>query len=113
MPQYAVAFAAGVLLTLYGNQLVDPFWSAFAPLLILLACFNRSCRLLGIAGAAMLWSNACFYHQLQFRLDQDFDNRPARILVQVSDLPVVAGGRIRLESRVLAGKGNIVTGNDR
>ncbi len=101
MPQYAAAFAAGVLATLYGNNLADPLWSAFSPLLLLLARYNGSCRLVLIAAAGLLWSNACFYHQLQFRLADEFDNRPARVQVRIGDLPTVANGRVRLEAEVL------------
>lgn len=101
MPQYAAAFAVGVLLTLYGNDLADPLWSAFAPLLLLLVRYDKSRRLVLIAAAGLLWSNAYFVHQLQFRLAADFDNRPARIQVRISDLPTVTNGRLRLEAEVL------------
>ena len=37
MPPFAVTVAAGALVGLYGNQLIDPLWSAYAPLLLLLA----------------------------------------------------------------------------
>ncbi len=102
MPPLAAMVAAGVLFSLYGNQPLDPHWSAYAPLLLMLAYFDPGRRLLLVAVAAALWSDAFFSYQLQQRLAPADDNRLARVVVEIVDLPRVGNGRIGLEVEVLS-----------
>jgi hypothetical protein len=68
MPQLAVAILLGSLSAFYGNELPDRFWSAIAPLLLLLCCYCPGHRFLLLAAAAYLWSSALFHHHLDHRL---------------------------------------------
>ena len=96
MPQYALAVLAGALLAFYGNQLQDSFWSAYLPLLLLLARYSPRYRCLCLAAASLLWSSTMLYWQLDHRLHIDFDNRVVRLSAQVADLPRVGDGRVSL-----------------
>ncbi len=96
MPQYALAMLFGALLAFYGNQLPDPFWSAYLPLLLLLARFCPRYRLLCLLGASFLWCTTVMHHHLSQRLHSDFDNRTVLLTAEIADLPRVNGERISL-----------------
>ena len=99
MPQSAIAILSGTLLAWYGNDLPDPLWTACLPLLLLTGAANPACRCLSLAAAAYLWSAAVFQHNLEYRLDESYDNRVTRLRGIVADLPVALPGRLRIELR--------------
>lgn len=96
MPLYALAILCGSLLSFYGGELPDPFWSALVPLLLLLAIYNRVYRFSLIAVAACLWSSALLHHHLQHRLIASYDHKVTRVKAIVADMPEIDSGRIRL-----------------
>ena len=96
MPQLAVAILLGSLSAFYGNELPDRFWSAIAPLLLLLCCYCPGHRFLLLAAAAYLWSSALFHHHLDHRLINSYDHQLTSVSGVVADLPEVQTGRIRL-----------------
>ena len=96
MPQLAVAILLGSLSAFYGNELPDRFWSAFAPILLLLCFFCPGYRFLLLAAAAYLWSAALFHHHLDHRLVENYDFRVTTVSGVVADLPELRSGRIRL-----------------
>lgn len=97
MPQHAVAIMLGSLLAYYGNELPDRYWSAYAPILLLLCRYNPPYRLLLLAGAAYLWSSALLHYHLDHRLIEAFDQRFTRLQAVVADIPEVDAGRVRLD----------------
>jgi competence protein ComEC len=96
MPQLAVAIVLGSLLAFYGNELPDQFWTAFAPILLLLACYCRVYRPLLLAAAVYLWSSGLFHYHLDHRLIDAYDHQLTSLRGVVSGLPEVKQGRIRL-----------------
>ena len=96
MPQLAVAILLGSLTAFYGNELPDRFWSAFAPMLLLLCFYCPGYRFLLLAAAVYLWSAALFNHHLDHRLIDSYDYQRTAVSGVVADLPEVQPGRIRL-----------------
>ena len=96
MPQLAVAILLGSLSAFYGNELPDRFWSAFAPIPLLLCFYCPGYRFLLLAAAAYLWSAALFHHHLDHRLVENHDFRVTIVSGVVADLPEVQPERIRL-----------------
>lgn len=87
MPQSALAVLIGALLAFYGNQLQDPLWCAYLPLLLLLARYSPRYRWLCLLAASLLWSSALLHWQIGHRLEAGFDNRVVTLSGQVADLP--------------------------
>jgi competence protein ComEC len=86
----------GALLALYGNRLPDPFWSAYAPALLLLACCNSRYRFVFLLAAAFLWSSALLHHHLSHRLLDSFDNRILLLSGVIADIPQLYPDRVSL-----------------
>ena len=96
MPQHALAIVLGSLVALYGNELPDPYWSAFMPLAVLLFFYCPTYRFVLLLAAAHLWSSAVFHYHLEHRLDSGYDNQVALISGIVADIPRLGQGRISL-----------------
>ena len=96
MPQHALAILVGALLAFYGNRLPDPFWSAYAPALLLLACCHSRYRFLLLLAAAFLWSSALLHHHLSHRLLDSFDNRNLLLSGVIADIPQLYPDRVSL-----------------
>jgi competence protein ComEC len=96
MPQFALAILLGALFAFYGNQLQDPFWSAYAPLLLLLARFNRRYRQLCLLVFGVLWSSAVLHEQISHRLQAEYDNQQLLVSGIIADIPQVRERRISL-----------------
>jgi competence protein ComEC len=96
MPQYALAILVGALLAFYANRLPDPFWSAYAPLLPLLAICLRRYRFILLLAFAFLWSSALLHDHLSHRLPASFDNRSLLLSGVIADIPRVYPGRVSL-----------------
>jgi competence protein ComEC len=96
MPQIALAILLGALLAFYGNQLQDPFWASFAPLLLLLARCNPKYRFVALLAAGMLWSGSLMQLHLSHRLVDDFDNRILLLNGVIADIPQLRHDRISL-----------------
>lgn len=96
MPQLAVAILLGSLSAFYGNDLPDRFWSAFAPILLLLCFYCPGYRFLLLAAAVYLWSCALFHYHLDHRLIDSYDHQLTSLSGVVADLPEIEPGRIRL-----------------
>jgi len=96
MPQIALAILLGALFAFYGNQLQDPFWTSFLPLLLLLARCNPKCRFVALIAASVLWSSAILQLQLSHRLIDDFDNRIVLLSGVIADIPQLHEDRVSL-----------------
>ncbi len=96
MPQIALAILLGALLAFYGNQLQDPFWASFAPLLLLLARCNPKYRFVALLAAGMLWSGCVMQLHLSHRLVDDFDNRILLLNGVIADIPQLRHDSISL-----------------
>ena len=96
MPQHALAILVGALLAFYGNRLPDPFWSAYVPALLLLACCHSRYRFLLLLAAAFLWSSALLHHHLSHRLLDSFDNRILLLSGVIADIPQRYPDRVSL-----------------
>ena len=105
MPHVALAILLGALLAFYGNQLQDPFWSAYAPLLLLLARCNRHCRLLCVLGFGLLWSSAVLHQYSAHRLHDDFDNKIVLLSGVIADIPQLREEHVSLLLEDLAIEG--------
>jgi competence protein ComEC len=86
----------GALLAFYGNRLPDPFWSAYAPALLFLACCHSRYRFLLLLAAAFLWSSALLHHHLSHRLLDSFDNRILLLSGVIADIPQLYPDRVSL-----------------
>jgi len=96
MPQHALAILVGALLAFYGNRLPDPFWSAYAPALLFLACCHSRYRFLLLLAAAFLWSSALLHHHLSHRLLDSYDNRILLLSGVIADIPQLYPDRVSL-----------------
>jgi len=96
MPQHALAILVGALFAFYGNHLPDPFWSAYAPALLLLACCYSRYRFVFLLAAAFLWSSALLHYHLSHRLLDSFDNRNLLISGVIADIPRLYPDRVSL-----------------
>jgi competence protein ComEC len=96
MPQHALAILVGALLAFYGNRLPDPFWSAYAPLLLLIACCYSRYRSILLLAAAFLWSSALLHQHLSYRLLDSFDNRSLLLSGVIADIPRLYSDRVSL-----------------
>lgn len=96
MPRYAVAIVLGCLLAFYGNELPDQFWSAFAPMFLLLGFYCRRYRFALWFVAAYLWSSAAFHYHFEHRLVSGYDQQVTLLRGQVTGIPEVSRGKIRL-----------------
>ena len=96
MPQNALAILFGALLTVFGNELPDIFWSAYLPLLLLLARYCPHYRFLCLLAASQLWSSALIHQQLTHRLPASFDDRVVRLSARIADLPRIDAERVGL-----------------
>ncbi len=96
MPQHALAILLGALIAFYGNELPDRYWSAYAPMLLLLCRYCPVYRFVLLLFASWLWSAAFFHYHLDHRLGGDFDNRIVLLRGVVTEIPAVGPGRIRL-----------------
>ncbi len=96
MPQHAVAIVLGSLAALYGNELPDPYWSAFMPIAVLFAFYCPTHRFVLLLAIAYLWSSAVFHYHLEHRLDSRHDNQVALISGIVADIPRRGRDRISL-----------------
>jgi competence protein ComEC len=100
MPRYTVAIVLGSLLAFYGNELPEQFWSAFAPMFLLLGFYCRRYRFVLWFVAAYLWSSAALHYHLEHRLVSDYDQQVTRLRGLVTDIPEVDRGQIRFYLRV-------------
>ena len=96
MPQHALAILVGALFAFYANRLPDPFWTAFAPLLLILACCQPRYRFVLLIAISFLWSSALFHNHLTHRLLDDFDDRSLLLTGVVADIPQRYPDRISL-----------------
>jgi len=96
MPQHALAILVGALIAYYGNRLPDPFWSAYAPALLLLACCHSRYRFVLLLMAAFLWSSALLHNHLSHRLLDSYDNRILRVSGVIADIPRLYPDRVSL-----------------
>lgn len=96
MPQHALAIVLGSLVALYGNELPDPYWSAFMPIALLLFFYCSSQRFILLLAAAYLWSSAVFHYHLEHRLDSGYDHQVALISGVIADIPRLRQGSISL-----------------
>ncbi len=101
MPQHAVAILLGSLLAFYGNQLPDQYWSAFAPICLLLCFSSPAYRFVLLITASFLWSSGVLHYHLEHRLADSFDSRVSLLRGIVSDIPEINTGRIRLNLKSL------------
>jgi competence protein ComEC len=96
MPQHALAIVLGSLFAFFGNELPDPLWSAFLPILLALSFLSPGYRFITLMAAAFLWSCSVFHYQLDHRLVAEYDNRITRLEAVVVNLPEVDRKRVRL-----------------
>ncbi len=107
MPQHALAVVLGSLLAFWGNELPDPLWSAFLPILLALSYLSPGYRFITLMTAAFLWSCSVFHYELDHRLAAEYDNRITRLEAVVVNLPELDQKRIRLYLKPVAIEGYI------
>ena len=101
MPQIALAGLLGALIAVYGNQLADPFWFAFSPLLLPVVFCQRRYRLICVFACVFLWSSFVISERLAHRLPAELDGRGVAITGIIADLPALSADRSLLLVDVL------------